>query len=332
MRIAALPRLLPLSIVAAALALAAPAATQGTAPRLALPIACMPGTDCFVQNGFDHDPGPAAKDHRCTSATYDGHDGIDIRVPTRIAMRRGVSMLASAAGTVKAVRAGEAERALGDGERPVGRECGNGVLLSHPGGWETQYCHMATGSVRVRPGQTLAAGEPLGRVGLSGWTQFPHAHLTVRHNGKAVDPFTGGAAACNVRGVPLWTPTATAALAASGPQVINSGFADRAVTAEEVEEGGIARPTRTSPGLTAYARVIGLEAGDVMTVALIGPDGGEMARTATPSLDRAKAQYMLVVGKRLRTAAWPGGRYRLRATVTRGGRTVTTGAAELTLR
>ena len=50
-------------------------------------------------------------------------------------------------------------------------------------------------SVRVRPGQTVSAGTPLGRVGLSGATVFPHLHFTVRHKGAIIDPFAFGAAA-----------------------------------------------------------------------------------------------------------------------------------------
>jgi hypothetical protein len=42
--------------------------------------ACELGKICFVQNYVDVDPGPAALDFTCGSATYDGHKGIDIRL------------------------------------------------------------------------------------------------------------------------------------------------------------------------------------------------------------------------------------------------------------
>jgi hypothetical protein len=47
----------------------------------------------------------------------------------------------------------------------AGKECGNGVLIEHEGGWRTQYCHMAKGSVRVKPGDQLTTGQPIGLVG-----------------------------------------------------------------------------------------------------------------------------------------------------------------------
>ena len=315
-------------------AVSGPSAGQGAAPALGLPIACRPGVDCFVQNHFDHDPGPAAKDHRCGSATYDGHDGIDIRLPTTAAMRRGVAVVASAAGVVRGVRDGVEDRAVtsaADRAAVSDRECGNGVAVTHAGGWETQYCHMRRGSVVVREGQAVAAGEKLGEVGLSGWTQFPHAHITVRQGGKAVDPFTGGTAACGQAGRLLWAPQVAAALAYRSPQVINAGFAAGPVEMAAVEADVVPRPTRASPALVAYVRTIGIEAGDRIDMVLTTPDGRELARQAVPPFDRPKAQQLNFIGGRLKTAAWSPGRYKLTYRITRGGKVVLDRTVETTL-
>lgn len=325
-------RVLPTALGLAFLAFA-PATSQDAGPKLGLPIACTPGKDCFVQNYFDHDPGPGAKDHRCGTMTYDGHDGIDIRVPTTAVQKRGVAVLASAAGTVKAVRDGVEDRAIGaEGRAAVaGRECGNGVVLNHPGGWETQYCHLAKGSVAVKPGQTVTAGQKLGNVGLSGWTQFPHAHLGIRSPQGEVDPFTGGAAACGAGGRSLWTPAAQAALQYASPQVINIGFASGAVSMEAVEADTVARPSRSSPALVGYVRAIGLNGGDKMLLTLTGPDGRELSRNDPPPLDRAKAQWLTFTGKKASSGPLAAGRYKLTYTVSRGGKTVLTRTAEATL-
>ncbi len=58
------------------------------------------------------------------------------------------------------------------------RECGNGVVIAHAGGWETQYCHMAQGGLAVKPDQPVTTGQTLA-VGLSGLTEYPHLHFTV---------------------------------------------------------------------------------------------------------------------------------------------------------
>ncbi len=43
---------------------------------LEVPLACRFGETCFIQQYFDHDPGPGAKDYRCGPMVYDGHDGV----------------------------------------------------------------------------------------------------------------------------------------------------------------------------------------------------------------------------------------------------------------
>lgn len=176
---------------------------------LDLPLACEPGRSCWVANYADTDPSAAATDFSCGPRAYEGHDGVDFAIRDLGEMARGVTVLAAAAGVVRGARDGVADVAAVDAEsraRVAGRECGNGVLLEHGEGWQTQYCHLRRGSVGVRPGQRVAAGEPLGLVGLSGQTEFPHLHLAVRHNGVARDPFTGAALAdgCGTRGAGLW--------------------------------------------------------------------------------------------------------------------------------
>ena len=48
-------------------------------------------------------------------------------------------------------------------------------------------------------------GEVLGKIGLSGRTQFPHVHVSVRHNGTRIDPFApSGRLTCNASADTLW--------------------------------------------------------------------------------------------------------------------------------
>ena len=115
---------------------------QAGSIELGLPIACEIGRNCWVQNYVDHDPSPAVKDYACGGQTYDGHDGTDIRV---LNTGSKADVIASAAGTVKGMRAGVADnlmRTEADRAAVGNRECGNGVVIDHEGGWQTQYCHM----------------------------------------------------------------------------------------------------------------------------------------------------------------------------------------------
>lgn len=168
------------------------AAAEG-APSLDIPVRCRIGQDCFVQNYVDTDPGPGARDFACGRLTYDGHKGTDFRVPDLAAMRRGVAVVAAAPGTVARVRDGVEDVSIRQsGGPPAGREAGNAVVVDHGNGWETQYSHLRRGSVQVRPGDRVLPGTPLGLIGLSGNTEFPHVDFAVRHQGRVVDPYTGG--------------------------------------------------------------------------------------------------------------------------------------------
>src|SRR5689334_2100587 len=138
----------PLLAFALFTGLAPAAATQTAPPSLSFPLACTLGKTCEIQHYVDRDPGPGTRDYRCGPQTYEGHSGIDIRLMDMAAQRRGVSVLAAAPGRVVRLRDGVVERVIGQpGAADVNsQECGNGVVIDHGGGWETQYCHMAKDS------------------------------------------------------------------------------------------------------------------------------------------------------------------------------------------
>jgi murein DD-endopeptidase MepM/ murein hydrolase activator NlpD len=310
-----------------------PATAQPEPLSLALPIQCRPGVDCEIQNHVDQDPGPGAKDYRCGTRTYQGHDGVDFRLPTLARQRQGVAVLAAADGKVLRARDGVDDvsvRTTGT-SAVAGRECGNGVVVSHEGGFETQYCHLASGSVAVRPGRAVKAGEVIGRVGLSGRTEYPHLHFVVRENGATVDPFAYGApeGACE-GGRSLWRAELRDALAYKARVVLNTGFAAEAVSMEAIEEEPPA-PTHEAAALVAYGRAIGLKAGDVQTVTLTGPEGAVLASNTARPLPRDQAQSMVFAGVRRPAGGWTRGRYVGQYVVRHGGRTVMDRTFELNL-
>ncbi|MBX9616728.1 MAG: M23 family metallopeptidase, partial [Caulobacteraceae bacterium] len=306
---------------------ALPAAQDGAGLRL--PIACTPGHDCAVQNHVDHDPGPAVRDYRCGSRTYQDHNGTDFRLPDQAAADRGVDVLAAAPGVVLRIRDGVPDQSVRvRGAAAVeGTECGNGLVIDHGNGLTTQYCHLASGSLAVQPGQTVAAGTVVGRVGLSGQTEYPHLHFTVRREATVIDPFQPGPARDCPAGGPsapgtalpasLWTPEAAALMPYRPREVLNAGFTASAVTMEAIEAGGLAPAARGGPVLIAFVRALGLQAGDVEELVVTGPDGRVWSEVRGQRLTGDRAQQMVFTGRRLRTEAWPGGawtaRYRVRA-------------------
>lgn len=63
---------------------------------------------------------------------------------------------------------------------------GNLVEIDHGGGLSTRYGHLS--AINVAPGQQIAPGAVVGRVGSTGRSTGPHLHYEVRIDGEAVDP------------------------------------------------------------------------------------------------------------------------------------------------
>jgi hypothetical protein len=321
-------------IVGCSLLLSVGAARADTL-QLALPIDCMPGKTCFVQNYVDVDPGPSARDFTCGSATFDGHKGVDIRVLSLEAAQTGVTVLAAAPGIVKALRDGMPDRLVrSEADRAAvrDRECGNGVVLDHGAGWETQYCHMRQGSIAVAKGQQVAAGTPLGAVGWSGLTQFAHVHLEVRRQGVVVDPFTGAGidGTCTADGqtalnTALWVPDVMTGLGPPATTIIETGFAGGPVKPDVLENGRSSMPpvTPEAAALVFFARLINLREGDRLRFDVQGLDGFSVQSTTEP-IDRNKATFVAFAGKQRRGPAWPAGVYTGKVEVLRNGAVIAT--------
>lgn len=293
------------------------APAQAGAFSLSLPVDCTLGDTCFIQQFTDRDPTPNARDFTCGPLSYDGHKGTDFAVPTRAAMENGVPVVAAAAGTVRATRDGMADIAANAANAPdiTDRDCGNGVVITHGDGWETQYCHLKRGSIAVKTGQTVNAGAALGQIGLSGRTEFPHLHLSLRRHGQPVDPFApGDTALCNDPTPSLWSP----ALPAPQGGLIDAGFSANIPNFNAVKSGhaGVQTLPQTAPVLVLWAHAFGTRAGDQITFTLTGPQGEILRETAT--LTKTQARVMRAVGKRNRGQNWPIGNYTGTATYRRG--------------
>lgn len=107
---------------------------------------------------------------------YDGHDGHDFAFPDQLI---GTPILAAAAGIAYA-----------------STQRGNGVYISHPGGYTTVYWHLDrfsrrfAGLINSGKGVVVATGDVIGSSGKSGFViGTPHLHFEVRRDGKQVDPY-----------------------------------------------------------------------------------------------------------------------------------------------
>ena len=321
------------ALLVSGVALAAP-------PTLEVPIDCEVGRTCFIQNYVDRDPGADYRDYTCGRLSYDGHKGTDFRLRTHREMLAGVRVLAAAPGVVRAVRDGMRDisvKAIG-AAAVAGREAGNSVVVRHGDGWEIQYSHMREGSVAVRQGDRVEAGQVLGQVGLSGRTEFPHLHLEVRHRGKTVDPFVGltDTPGCDPpTAKTLWSRAALASQGYLASGLLGAGFTPGKPDVAAVRLG--AREAKSlpadAPALVFWVDIFGALKDDRLRIRLLAPKGSVLAESDRV-FERSKAQFFQFVGKRRKGAAWRSGAYRGVFVLTRekDGRRRTVLRAERTVR
>ncbi len=310
---------------------------KATAPRLSLPIRCVPGRDCWLVNHVDLDSGPGVIDYACANRSYDGHKGIDIAIRDLVAMKNGVDVLAAAGGVVKGARDGMADVdvAIAGLASVKGRECGSGLVIAHGGGWETQYCHMRRGSVAAKPGDAIARGQKLGLVGHSGKAQFPHVHMSVRRNSQVVGPFAGlgRRRKCGLGPAPLWTDKALAALSIEGTALFNAGFASGALKAKMARSGLMAakRMPRRATALVLWVDMYWPNAGDDIRFRITGPDGRVLLEKAM-KVKKTQARRFVFVGMKRKASLWPPGVYRGEIALSRKGAWLLSATRQVELR
>ena len=102
----------------------------------------------------------------------------------------GAPVFAACGGIVEAVFDGlpdtDDATDLGQVEKQYGKHVridGNHVLIRHASGELSLYAHLLKNSVCVKAGETVRAGQQVGRVGSSGSSYLPHLHFHVMRNG-----------------------------------------------------------------------------------------------------------------------------------------------------
>ncbi len=101
----------------------------------------------------------------------------------------GQEVLATADGTVVEVATGFPDNEVNEGP-PYGffkflknpkLASGNYILLDHGNGEMSLFAHLQKGSVKVKLGQHIRAGESIGRIGNSGDSTYPHLHYQLEN-------------------------------------------------------------------------------------------------------------------------------------------------------
>ncbi|QGL98103.1 MULTISPECIES: M23 family metallopeptidase [Stenotrophomonas] len=110
---------------------------------------------------------------RFSHGDEENHDAVDFALP------EGTLVLAAREGTVMQIQDGFRGNGQ-DRERDGARA--NFIRVLHSDGSMALYGHLQAGGMRVRPGQAVGAGQPIGLSGNSGYSSAPHLHFVVQVN------------------------------------------------------------------------------------------------------------------------------------------------------
>jgi len=269
-------------------------------------------------------------DPLCGLATYQGHDGWDIRLRSLRDITQDAPVLAVADGRVARTRDGIADRIYDDAEdkgRVAEKECGNGVLIEHANGLSSQYCHLKNASVLTQPGAQVQKGQRIGAIGSSGLAEFPHVHLSIRLDGKLTEPLTGrllgnANVACGNLSGSLFEPAGVRALDRPSVAILEFGLADAVPDLPDLVRNG-APPLAKNRGkeTVAWLWAINVEAGYQVRFKLEGPDETILVDHTTNALLQRNANYLAYV---LRKSATPSGKYRLHVEILNADRSIET--------
>jgi murein DD-endopeptidase MepM/ murein hydrolase activator NlpD len=236
---------------------------QSSTPTFIFPSTCTLNENCYIKFYVDHGTNGAIADFKQGQLSSHQHTGTDIALATFKQADDGVDVIAAADGKVLRTRDGMRDRALRTNPRKhvnAKYACGNGVFIEHENDWTTQYCHMQNGSITVKPGDTVKAGQVIGKIGYSGLTLFPHLHFAVRQGEVIHDPFAEN----------LWaTP-----IEYKGYGIIDMGISDHSF---ELKDALFSPPRRTElritePALIAWVRSYGLQKGDKDRIIFVTPE------------------------------------------------------------
>ncbi|MEB3343455.1 M23 family metallopeptidase [Okeania sp.] len=291
-------------------------------PKFAIPLKCQLDKDCFILLYSDRDPSPKAVDFGCGRQTYDGHKGTDFAISDQKIMAQGVPVTAVAPGKVLRARDGVPDRLIknqADKDTVKNIECGNGIVIDHGNGWETQYCHLRNGSVVVKPGTVVETGTQLGMVGTSGLASFPHVHLGFRYQGEIVDPFIGPnvGSGCNNTRHSIWEQP----LSYKPTGLIRSGFATTQPNMDDLWSGKFYDTvlSANSPILIFWVQIYGVLAGDREHYQLFAPNGDRVIDN-TREIKSPNKTSIGYVGKRNSSQSLPQGKWRGEYSLTRDGK------------
>lgn len=248
--------------------------------KLKFPVLCSLGQSCWILNYVDISEDKSGDDFTCANRTYKGHTGTDIAVRDLNTANQGIFVRAAAKGRVLYTRADRIDNF--DAQNP--KSCGNAIVIGHKNGWETRYCHLKEGSIDVKRGDLIEAGQKIAQIGVSGASNWPHLGFELLHFGDHIDPFYGRSRleGCGLTPKPLWQ--------SSNPMnyqpfaIFNLGFSDTLPDPDLIDTGTFDKPhnlPHESDMLFLWTGIFGTQKGDEVTLTIYNPDRSVLKTEST---------------------------------------------------
>ena len=251
--------------------------------ELIFPLKCSLGENCHIQYYYNHASGSDLQDYSCGSMTIPKVKGTSIRLSDTNELVKGYEIIAAAKGKITSVTSNIPDKILTEEikKQLQNQTCGNNVIIDHGEGWKTQYCHMMKDSIIVAPGDSVKGGAPLGLMGLSGLTSYPHLEFILTKNKKFIDPYdySGNEGKCSEKPNSLWKNNSL--LSYPDSTIISSSFTNTLPNLQEVVLAGH-HPIvlhHTIKKLTFWLQIIGAKKGDIHSIFIFNHKGDIIAKS-----------------------------------------------------
>jgi murein DD-endopeptidase MepM/ murein hydrolase activator NlpD len=232
--------------------------------------------DLYLANTVDLDAGAGIRDPWCGTRTYDTHTGEDVVIRGFREQAIGVPVFAAVDGRVTQVQEGQKDTNFGTQTLPWD----NHVEIDSGHDQFEIYGHFRRGSVRVKVGDWVVAGEQIGLTGSSGNSSWPHLHLTMIVGSQPVDLWSGP---CNARSVWAGQPTLRTDPWARDFELTAAPFDDRSALPWDEGPHSSSFPLGTHD-LWFRSLLYNSESVRTQTVQIVRPDGSvALSETGAPT-------------------------------------------------
>ena len=250
-------------------------------PTLQFPVKCELNKDCWISEYPDVDASDDWHDYTGGKRTTNNHLGTDILIKDLNEMEKGVPVHAASNGVVTAVR----DEVNDINVKEIGTNtvdkigCGNAAVISLGNGWTNIYCHLRKGSVTVKKGDNVSAGQRPGYVGMSGLAETPHLHFQVQHFKELVDPFTGNSLNTSKKIThTLWSNNVIKQLKYYPTFIYNIGVTDKNSNIIDLQSGKVLPVALNSnmPVVFLWADIFGLDKNDKIQFVITDYKGNKL--------------------------------------------------------